>query len=79
MGVMADNRSLDKVYDDYVKEVASGTEHNESATTIAFQYKVAKLQEGVAAAQKRWARISTLIAGVSVAVAIAAVIVAAVN
>ena len=76
---MADNRSLDDVYDAYAKELASGTQHLEAATAIAFQYKVAKLQQGVAAAQERWARISTLIAGASVAVAIAAVIVAAIR
>ena len=66
------SRSLDDIYDAYRKELASGTENLEAATSIAFQYRVAKAQE-------KWARISAWIAGVAVVVAIAAVIVAAIN
>lgn len=69
---MTDDRSLDEIYTAYRQELPSGTENLVTATSVAFQYRVAKAQE-------KWARISTWIAGVSVAVAIAAVIVAAIK
>jgi hypothetical protein len=63
-------RSLDEHYTAYLKKLASGTDDDEAATNIGFQYQVAKTQQF-------WARGSAGIAVVSVIVAIAAVVVAA--
>jgi hypothetical protein len=79
VGHMAGERSLDEIYDAYRKEVASGAENLPVATRIAFEYRVAKVQEHVARTQEKWARVSAGIAAASVRVAIAAVIVAAVR
>jgi hypothetical protein len=64
--------SLDELYNAYLKELASGTENQEGPISVGFQFRVAKAQE-------KWARISAMIAGASVAVAIAALIVAAIK
>ena len=64
--------SLDELYNAYLKELASGTENQEGPISVGFQFRVAKAQE-------KWARISAMIAGASVAVAIAALIVAAIR
>ena len=70
----------------YNRELATGTENLDSATSIGFQYHLAKAQATVAEvqvqiadAQERWARISTGVAVASVIVAIAAVLVAAIR
>jgi hypothetical protein len=65
-------QALDDLMEAYGREVASGTEHSPEATSIGFQYEVAK-------AQVRWASISAMISASGVIVAIAAVVVAALN
>ena len=63
-------KSLDELMDDFDREVPKGEGKGPEVTTIAFQYRVAKAQE-------RWSRVSALIAGSGVLVAVAAVLVAA--
>lgn len=69
---MTHGKSLDELKDAYDRGLPAGTENLAEATSIGFQYRVAKTQE-------RWARISAMIAGAGVVIALAAVVVAAVK
>ena len=81
-----DDEVAEKLVVAYNRELAGGTEHLESATSIGFQYHLAEaqanaagIQAQIADAQGRCGRISTGIAVASVIVAIAAVLVASIR
>ena len=71
-GYRTRGKSLDELMDELDRGIRESAGKDSNLIALAFQYRVAKAQE-------RWARISVVIAGVSTIVAIAAVLVAAIE